>query len=95
MKTLISIGSAEFICPTAEAAAKIADLIGKLEPVSHRYTLTKEVHRCLVKEDNYGHTVTISTLPKNIFSPDEFDKFQVEKQAEEAAKETPETVTKA
>jgi hypothetical protein len=40
MKVILSIGGAEFICPTAEAAAKIADLIGNLEPISIKYTDT-------------------------------------------------------
>lgn len=95
MKTLLEIGgSVRFIAPDAATAAKVADLLGQMQPVRAEWDTSKAgpteyvlIHGRTI----YSHRVQIQSLEERKLFKDEaaFTEWQRERAATEAAATPP------
>lgn len=86
MKVIIEIGSSKFLANDAAAAAKVADLLGKMKPVTTEYLKTTAPIYADLLEKSYDHRIRIVEPTRILADREEFRKFEEEELAKEAAK---------
>jgi len=72
MTVILEIGNSLYLCPDAVTAAKVADLLGNMEPLVERWVETAPTEHVLIrKREPYSHRVRLECAANRRLFADE------------------------